>query len=71
MARIYYFSLNGKLQHEYELEKSLLDNLQSLMCRVYLKNGNTVDGYTSTEDIYTKNKLKLNAMWNLRLDLRP
>lgn len=59
MARIHYFSLNGKLQHEYELEKSLLDNLQSLMCRVYLKNGNTVDGYTSTDDIYTKNKLKL------------
>ena len=59
MAKIYYYSLDGKLQHEYDLEKSLLDNLQSLMCRVYLKNGNTVDGYTNTEDLFSKNILKL------------
>ena len=66
MGKICYYSLDGKLQHEYELEKSLLDNLQSLMCRVYLKNGNTRDGYTNTEDLFRKNILKL---WTQEFDV--
>ena len=59
MSKIYYYSLNGKLEHEYNLDKSILENLGCFMSRVYLKNGTTTDGYISTEDLRTRNMIKV------------
>ena len=59
MGKIYYYTSDGKLQNEFEIDKDLLENAISLMSRCYLKNGNTIDGYIDPEYLKKKNILKL------------
>ena len=66
MGKIYYYSLNGKLEHEFDIDKSILENLGCFMSRVYLKNGTTTDGYISTEDLKTRNVIKV---WTQEFDV--